>query len=263
VAISLDDRRLRRQASQPAQRWAKVPRSATEDSGLSDGEYRLLCFLIDHGNSQGWSRFPVEKMAAKLKVSESTVHRRLRKLEAKGLITREPRHNAWGVQLPNGITVLSRVSSVTPRKKRLRRVSPGKPRVSHLTPEVEPVTTETATSDKDVASLINRRERGNRRKPRTAPSDITTKDAQVARLGGRAPTREDDEPELSHWQKVEQYGLFYDLWEGDDLDEDETPVEPTIIDREPYPWVPDSWLEGVSIIRGRAWLDDLQSSLDG
>jgi hypothetical protein len=49
VAIRLDDFR------NSAQRWAKVPRSTTEDSGLPDGEYRLLCFLIDHGNGQGWS----------------------------------------------------------------------------------------------------------------------------------------------------------------------------------------------------------------
>jgi hypothetical protein len=147
------------------ERWAKVPRSRTEDPTLPDGEYRLLNFLTDHGTndrgSQGWFSCPVDFMADTLKVTPRTIQNRLRGLEAKGRIQVEVRHLPNGWQLTNRYLVLEGVQQVSPLPNRTKRVSPGKQGVKVVSPKEEHRTTRSIRPSSSVLTSNRHRQRGN------------------------------------------------------------------------------------------------------
>jgi Helix-turn-helix domain len=86
MAVSLDDLR-RRKAVQASERWARVPRTVTEDPTLSNGAFRLLVFLVDHGDAEGESWWSRKKMATTWGLkSVRTIDNWLKELRSRRLV---------------------------------------------------------------------------------------------------------------------------------------------------------------------------------
>lgn len=72
--------------------YIKIPTRLLEDESISDGEFRLLTYLINLRNmKKGKFIVSQETMIDRLKVSESQLKRRLKNLHNKGYITIEKR----------------------------------------------------------------------------------------------------------------------------------------------------------------------------
>ena len=78
---------------------------AWEQEGLAEGEKLLLMAIADHADDKGTCWPGQVGLANKCGITDRTVRTRLKKLEALGLLAREPRYNAEGKRTSDRLTL--------------------------------------------------------------------------------------------------------------------------------------------------------------
>lgn len=81
--------------------WSSVPNWVIRDAPLDNAEKLLFIALLNRANDRGESWPSLATLATDTGLSQSTVQRRLRKLEETGLLTKKGRVNECGKQVSN------------------------------------------------------------------------------------------------------------------------------------------------------------------